>query len=84
MVKQLQKHSHAARRLPDIVDHERTGYLAQPFDTGDFAKGIEWVLADKERLQVLRHNVRQKAVETFAYPIVASQYQKVYERVLGK
>jgi len=70
--------------LPDIVDHQRTGYLAQPFDTDDLAKGIEWILADKERLQVLRHNARQKAVATFAYPIVASQYQKVYERVLGK
>ncbi len=70
--------------LPDIVDHERTGYLAQPFDTDDLAKGIEWVLADKERLQRLGHNARQKAVETFTYPIVASQYQKVYERVLGK
>ena len=68
--------------LPDIVDHEGTGYLAQPFDIGDFAKGIAWVLADKERLQTLRRNARQKAVEKFAYPIVAGQYRTVYERVL--
>jgi glycosyltransferase involved in cell wall biosynthesis len=31
--------------LSDIVEHMQTGYLAQPFDTADFARGIEWVLA---------------------------------------
>ena len=68
--------------LPDIVDHECTGYLAQTFDTGDLAKGIDWVLADKERLQMLRRNAYQKAVEKFAYPVVAGQYSKVYEQAL--
>lgn len=27
-----------------IVDHQQTGYLAQPFDTQDHANGINWVL----------------------------------------
>jgi glycosyltransferase involved in cell wall biosynthesis len=31
--------------LSDIVEHMQTGYLAKPFDTADFARGIEWVLA---------------------------------------
>ena len=30
--------------LPDIVEHERTGYLAKAFDTEDLARGILWVL----------------------------------------
>ena len=33
--------------LPDIVDHQRTGYLAKAFDTEDLAHGIAWVLAQR-------------------------------------
>ena len=31
--------------LPDIVEHQRTGYLAQPFHTQDLAAGISWAPA---------------------------------------
>lgn len=31
--------------LPDLVDHRRTGYLAEPFDVRDFAAGIDWALS---------------------------------------
>jgi glycosyltransferase involved in cell wall biosynthesis len=30
--------------LPDIVEHQKTGYLAKAFDTEDLARGILWVL----------------------------------------
>ena len=33
-----------ATGLKDVVEHKVTGYLATPFDTDDFARGIEWVL----------------------------------------
>ena len=35
--------------LPDIVEHKRTGYLAQPFHTQDLAAGISWLLEDPQR-----------------------------------
>ena len=31
--------------LKDIVDHKVNGYLAHPFESDDFARGIEWVLS---------------------------------------
>lgn len=34
--------------LPDIVTHQQTGYLAQPFDTADLTRGIQWVLEDSQ------------------------------------
>lgn len=34
--------------LPDIVEHQRTGYLAKAFDTEDLAHGFAWVLAQRE------------------------------------
>lgn len=30
--------------MPDIVDHQHTGYLARAFDTEDLAQGIRWVM----------------------------------------
>ena len=33
--------------LSDIIDHKKNGYLADPFDVEDFAKGIVWILENK-------------------------------------
>ena len=66
--------------LPDIVDHKETGYLARPFDIGDLAKGIQWVLSDSVRHKELTQAARKKAVRCFSYPVVAEQYLKVYEQ----
>jgi glycosyltransferase involved in cell wall biosynthesis len=68
--------------LPDIVSHEITGYLAKPFDSEDLARGLMWVLSDRRRLSLLRTNSRERAVNLFAYEVVAKQYREVYNRVL--
>ena len=68
--------------LPDIVDHEQTGYLATAYDVEDLAKGIQWVLSDAERHKVLSYNAREKAVNYFSYPVVVQQYLKVYEEAI--
>ena len=62
--------------LPDIVEHQRTGYLAHAFDTEDLAEGIRWVLVKGQRL---RDKSRQRAVQRFAYPAIAQQYRSVYD-----
>jgi glycosyltransferase involved in cell wall biosynthesis len=66
--------------LPDIVEYGHTGYLARAFDTEDLAEGIRWVLAAGPSL---RDNARQRAVERFAYPVVAARYQAVYAQALS-
>ena len=67
--------------LPDIVDHEVNGYLARPFDTGDLAKGIDWVLGNGD-YEKLSENARAKAVREFDYGVVAEKYIGVYRKVL--
>jgi glycosyltransferase involved in cell wall biosynthesis len=67
--------------LPDIVEHKITGYLARPFDTEDLAQGIRWVLDGDERRAMLCDQSRQTAVRRFSYPVVAKQYQQLYEEV---
>lgn len=68
--------------LPDIVDHQETGYLARRFETGDLARGVRWVLEERANRLRLQRNAREKAVRTFDYQVVSRQYLEVYERVL--
>jgi glycosyltransferase involved in cell wall biosynthesis len=56
--------------LPDIVAHQRTGYLAKVFEIDDLARGIAWVLAQRESGR-LGEQAREQAVERFAPTVVA-------------
>ena len=67
--------------LPDIVEHQRTGYLAQAFDTQELAHGIQWVLAQRET-GCLGKQARARAVERFSSPVVAAQYQAAYQQAI--
>lgn len=70
--------------LPDIVRHQETGYLAQPFDTEELARGIQWVLADSLRYERLSAYARTYAVERFSNAIVAGQYKVLYEQMIAE
>jgi glycosyltransferase involved in cell wall biosynthesis len=67
--------------LPDIVEHQRTGYLAKAFETEDLAHGIAWVLAQRETGE-LGKQARERAVERFAASVVAEQYRAVYANAM--
>lgn len=68
--------------LPDIVDHQQTGYLAKPFDTQDLARGIAWVL-NEANPQQLSVRARERAVARFDAAVVASAYRKLYAQVFA-
>ena len=67
--------------LPDIVEHQRTGYLAKAFDTEDLAEGIAFVL-DQRKTELLGHQAREKAIKQFSYEVVAPLYEAVYRAAL--
>lgn len=69
--------------MPDMIDHQHNGYLAQPFDVADLANGIRWVLNHPEP-QALSSQAREKVIRTFNMDIVAKQYVELYQRVLGE
>lgn len=69
--------------LSDIVTHQRNGYLAEPYDPGDLARGIEWVLEYGDN-QKLSENARNKALENFDLDKVAKQYISLYRKVINK
>jgi glycosyltransferase involved in cell wall biosynthesis len=65
------------RGLPDIVEHQRTGYLAKAFETEDLAKGIAWVLAQRDSGQ-LGQQARERAVARFSERVVVQGYLPLY------
>lgn len=71
-----------ATGLKDIVDHEQNGYLAKPYDPGDLAQGIAWVLQERDRHQNLVLNAREKAVKTFSLHLQAKQYVSLFEELI--
>jgi len=73
-----------ATGLKDIVDHKQDGYLAQPFEIEDLAKGIAWTLEDKERHQKLCKYAREKAEQKFALELQARRYMSLYADILDQ
>jgi glycosyltransferase involved in cell wall biosynthesis len=65
----------------DMIEHQKNGYLAVPFDTSDLAQGIEWVL-DNEKYQELCLNAQEKVVREFDSQIVADKYTQLYTEIL--
>lgn len=68
--------------LPDIIDHQQTGYLAKPFDTQDLARGIAWVLSEGN-CENLGARARQRAVARFNSAAVASAYCQLYAEAIA-
>lgn len=68
--------------MPDMIEHEENGYLAQPYDIEDFAGGIAWVLENKERHQKLCDRAREKAVQEFTLELQARRYLSLYNEIL--
>jgi len=68
--------------IPEMIQHQQHGYLADPFDCQDLANGIDWVLRDSERYQNLRTATRAKAEQEFNQSLQASRYQKLFQQIL--
>ena len=67
---------------PDMIDHQKNGYLAKPYDTKDLAEGIKWIL-NYPYPDELRNNARQKVLENFEMTMVAEQYKSLYEGIIN-
>lgn len=71
-----------ATGLRDIVDHQQNGYLAEPFEVDDLAKGIAWILEDIDRHKLLRNNARKKAENAFRLDLQAKSYLLLYDDLI--
>lgn len=68
--------------VADIVEHQKTGYLAKPYEIEDLARGIAWVLENKERHQKLCLQGREKAEKEYTLELQAKRYESIYNNIL--
>lgn len=65
----------------DVIDHKVNGYLAKYKDSEDLASGIQWVLENKETLNLSEACVK-KVQENYTEQIVAEKYIALYKSLL--
>ena len=70
--------------LPDLIEHQRNGWLARPAQADDLARGITWVLEDEERRRALGTSSRRRTEAEFAIGHVARRYAELYREVLDR
>lgn len=64
----------------DIVTHKIDGYKAEPFNSLDLARGMEWV-ARQTNYQKLCEKARDKVINNFDARIIARQYLNLYHEI---
>ncbi len=69
--------------MPDLIDHQENGYLANPFDSRDLSQGIQWVLENDGRHHALSENARKKVDSRFTLNTQVERYKSLYREVLG-
>ena len=65
--------------LIDVVDHEITGHLANPFDYVSLAESIKWVLENSKEFK-LEINARKRAIRLWNPSRIAKLYSEIYKR----
>jgi glycosyltransferase involved in cell wall biosynthesis len=61
----------------DIVDHRETGWLAEPYEVGDLARGIEWIIEEADQTKV-KNTARKESVSSYRQGTIAEAYLDLY------
>lgn len=70
--------------VPEVIEHGRTGYLAQPGDVETMARCAIEILSDEKRLREMGKLARWEAQAHFCTSRIIPEYEKFYERVLER
>lgn len=66
----------------DIINHKENGYLARYKSARSLAKGINWVLESKRRLESLGTDARKNVMKKYSFEVVGEQYLQLYNELL--
>ncbi len=69
--------------LPDLIEHARSGYLAEPFDIEDLAAGVSWFVTEPNAGVRAGRFARQHVIANYSYDGVARQHEKLYSKLIG-
>lgn len=67
--------------IPDMVEHEKNGYIADYRSVESFTAGMEWVIFHPQP-ETLRHNARETVMQKFSEATIAIQHVALYNQLL--
>jgi len=70
--------------VPEVVDHGKTGYLAEVGDVETMARYAIELLSDEKKLRQMGKQARAAAMERFCSTKIVKQYEDFYRRVLDR
>lgn len=68
--------------IPEMIDHQRNGYLAKGTDAADLSRGLMWALFEASQPDLGREAVR-KVQANYAQRQVAMKYIEVYNQAMA-
>ena len=68
--------------IPEMVNHQKNGYIAPQKDVQALARGIRWTLEDPKRYQKLSENALQKVQDCYTHEAIIRQYRSLYHSLL--
>jgi glycosyltransferase involved in cell wall biosynthesis len=68
--------------IPEMVEHQSNGYLASVGDLQELAAGVDWLLRDSQRYQVLSEQARQKVVRNYDLQEIARRHSLLYQELV--
>jgi N-acetyl-alpha-D-glucosaminyl L-malate synthase BshA len=70
--------------VPEVIDHGKSGYLADVGDVETMARYAIELLSDEQRLKEMGKVARTAAIERFGSAKIVKQYEDFYRRVLER
>ena len=68
--------------IPEMIDHQKNGFLAPIADSAKLAEGIRWTLTEADSDE-LAHNAVAKVVQKYSPTTVAMQYIELYNEAMA-
>ncbi|GFO68498.1 hypothetical protein GMLC_20770 [Geomonas limicola] len=68
--------------IPDMVEHQKTGYLVRPRDVAGLVQGIQWCLFHPDAVGLSAH-CRKRALEKYRLEVQAQNYTALYRELLA-
>jgi L-malate glycosyltransferase len=70
--------------IPEVMEHGKSGFLAEVGDVESMARYAIEVLSDEKRLREMGKMARREAQNRFCASKIIPEYERFYERVLGR
>ena len=69
--------------IPEMIEHQQNGYVANYKDANDLSAGIYWTLYEANQAQ-LRENALHKVTTSYSQSSVSAKYREVYAQALER